>query len=127
MGIKNLTQNVLRRMSRADRILMERRELSMNGDTEKADHESFLDWCKMAGVGRIHARMDVPSTIEVGWPDFSCFYEGKTAFFEFKKGDNKLTDEQEKMIGFLRELGFAVYVVYSAGEAIGFARKEFNL
>jgi hypothetical protein len=132
MGQK-LTPNLVKLMGQADRKQYGKagltpEEAAAKGDkrAEKEDHEGFLNYCKLKGIARIHSRMDKPPTIEEGWPDFTCFYEGKTVFFEFKK-TTKLSKKQEEVIALLRELGFIVHVVYSLATGIELARKEFNL
>ena len=94
--------------------------------SEGDDHDGFLNYCKLKGIARIHSRMDRRPTIEEGWPDFTCFYGGKTVFFEFKK-TTKLSQKQEAVIGLLRELGFTVHVVYTLQEAIRLTKMEFNV
>jgi hypothetical protein len=133
MGEKVINPNFLKLMSQADRKQFGKagltpEESAAKGDkrAEKEDHEGFLNYCKLKGIERIHSRMDKPPTIKEGWPDFTCFFEGKTVFFEFKK-TTKLSKKQEEQIALLRELGFTVHVVYSLDAAIKLARKEFNL
>jgi hypothetical protein len=133
MGQKVISPNLLKLMSQADRKQFGKagltpEEAAAKGDkrAEKEDHEGFLNYCKLKGIARIHSRMDRAPTIEEGWPDFTCFYEGKTVFFEFKK-TTKLKQQQEEVIALLRELGFTVHVVYSLDAAIKLARTEFNL
>ena len=94
--------------------------------TEIEEHKMFLDWCKLNGIPRVYSRLDRGPTIEVGWPDFSVFYNGVTLFFEFKV-TTKLTRDQEITIGCLREVGFEVFIVNTAAEAIGIAREVFGL
>ena len=133
MGQKVISPNLLKWMSQSDRkqfgkagLTPEESSAKADKRAEKEDHEGFLNYCKLKGIARIHSRMDKPPTIEEGWPDFTCFYEGKTVFFEFKK-TSKLKPKQEAQIGLLRELGFTVHVVYSLDAAIKLVRTEFNL
>jgi hypothetical protein len=133
MGQKVISPNLLKLMSQDDRKQFGKagltpEEASDKADkrAEKEDHEGFLNYCKLKGIERIHSRMDKTPTIKEGWPDFTCFFEGKTVFFEFKK-TSKLKPKQEAQIGLLRELGFTVHVVYSLDAAIKLVRTEFNL
>jgi hypothetical protein len=90
------------------------------------EHEIFLTWCKFNGLPRIHLRPDRRPTIEVGWPDFTVFYGGLTIFFEFNIA-TRLSRDQEITIGVLREVGFEVFIVNSAAEAISIATEAFGL
>jgi hypothetical protein len=94
--------------------------------TEIEEHKMFLDWCKLNGIPRVYSRLDRRSTIDVGWPDFSVFHGGLTIFFDFKV-TTKLSRDQEITIGVLREVGFEVFLVNTAAEAISIAREVFGL
>jgi hypothetical protein len=93
---------------------------------EIEEHKILLNWCKLNGIPRVYSRPDRRPTIEVGWPDFSVFYNGVTLFFEFKV-TTKLTRDQEITIGCLREVGFEVFIVNTAAEGISIAREVFGL
>jgi hypothetical protein len=95
--------------------------------TERGEHNIFLSWLMLKGVPRIHSRMDKRPTIEEGWPDFTVFYEGITLFFEFKVNKRKLTQKQEQMIALLREVGFEVFLIDTAREAIGICKEVYNV
>jgi hypothetical protein len=90
------------------------------------EHKIFLNWCKLNGIPRIYSRPDRRPTIEAGWPDFSVFYGGVTLFFELKV-TTKPSRDQEITIGCLREVGFEVFIVNTAAEAISIAREVFGL
>lgn len=103
--------------------------------TEKGEHNIFLSWLMLKGIPRIHSRMDRRPTIEEGWPDFTVFYEGITLFFEFKVNRRKrtkdlnkdLTQKQEEWIALLREVGFEVFLIDTAKEAIGICKEVYNV
>ena len=107
-------------------LLPEEAVQKAEGRTAVEEHKIFLNWCKLNGIPRVYSRPDRRPTIEVGWPDFSVFYNGVTLFFEFKV-TTKLTRDQEITIGCLREVGFEVFIVNTAAEAISIAREVFGL
>jgi hypothetical protein len=94
--------------------------------TEIEEHKMFLDWCKLNGIPRVYSWPDRRPTIAEGWPDFSVFYGGVTLFFEFKV-TTKLSRDQEITIGCLREVGFEVFEIDNAAEAISIASEVFGL
>jgi hypothetical protein len=93
---------------------------------EIEEHKIFLNWCKLNGIPRVYSWPDRRPTIAEGWPDFSVFYGGLTIFFDFKV-TTKLSRDQEITIGCLREVGFEVFIVNTAAEAISIAREVFGL
>jgi hypothetical protein len=95
--------------------------------TEKGEHNIFLSWLMLKGVPRIYSRPDKRPTIAVGWPDFSVFYGGITLFFEFKINKRKPTREQEQTIALLREIGFEVFLIDTAKEAIKICKEVFRV
>jgi hypothetical protein len=128
-----LPENLLRWMSKEERmhygkggLTAEEAVLKAERRSEADDQAGFLNYCKLKGIARIRSRMDKRPTIDEGWPDFTCFYGGKTVFFEFKK-KTKLSAKQEEQIALLRELGFTVHVVYTLLEAIQLAKMEFEV
>jgi hypothetical protein len=127
-----LPSNILRWMRKEGRMAYGKGALSPEGAVRKAErpeveeHKIFLNWCKLNGLPRIYSRPDRRPTIELSWPDFSVFYGGVTLFFEFKV-TTKLSRDQEITIGCLREVGFEVFEIDNAAEAISIARKVFGL
>jgi hypothetical protein len=128
-----LPSNILRWMRKQDcarfgnaRLLPEEAIKKANHRAEIEERKIFLNWCKLNGIPRIYSRPDKRPTIEVGWPDFSLFYGGVTLFFQFKV-TTKLSRDQEITIGCLREVGFEVFEINSAAEAISIAREVFGL
>lgn len=128
-----LPSKVLRSMRREDRACYGRAGLlrgeavgTANHRSKIEEHKIFLNWCKVAGLPRIYSRSDRLRTIEAGWPNFSVFYGGLTMFFEFNLA-TELSRDQEITIGVLREVGFEVFIVNSAAEAISIATEAFGL
>ena len=108
-----------------DRLLPEESIKKVNHRAEIEQHKIFLNWCKLNGIPRVYSRPDRRPTIEVGWPDFSVFYNGITLFFEFKV-TTKLSKDQEITIGCLHEVGFEVFEVDNAAEAISIASESYS-
>jgi hypothetical protein len=128
-----LPSNLLRWMRRQDTARYGNGGLPPEEAIKKAadraeieEHKIFLNWCKLNGIPRVYSRLDRGRTIEVGWPDFSVFYGGLTIFFDFKV-KTKLSRDQEITIGCLREVGFEVFEVDNAVEAIKIASEVFGL
>lgn len=72
----------------------------------------------------MNPRMDKPSTIQPGHPDFSVFLKGgQTVFVEMKVPGGVLSPEQIGRIEELRRIGHKVAVCWSALEAIEFIRE----
>ena len=128
-----LPSKVLRSMRREDQAcygkagpLREEAVGTANHRSKIEEHRIFLNWCKLNGLPRIYSRPDRRPTIELSWPDFSVFYGGVTLFFEFKV-TTKLSRDQEITIGCLREVGFEVFEIDNAAEAISIASEVFGL
>lgn len=85
---------------------------------ERELHVEFEAWLKERGWFYVHARMDVPSTIQIGHPDFTVFMPNqKTAFVEFKTPGKKATTEQLAKIAQARKFGFPAWVLDDLDEA----------
>ena len=128
-----LPENLLRWMRKEDRILYGKGGLLADEAIRKAsyraevaEHKIFLNWCKLNGLPRRYSPHHKKAE-EPGWPDFSVFGpEGITLFFEFKV-TTKLSKDQEITIGCLREVGFEVFEIDNAAEAISIASEVFGL
>jgi hypothetical protein len=128
-----LPSKVLRSMRREDQAcygkagpLREEAVGTANHRSKIEEHRIFLNWCKLNGLPRIYSRLQRRVTIELGWPDFSVFYGGLTIFFQFKIA-TRLSRDGELTIGVLREVGFEIFIVNSAAEAISIATEAFGL
>jgi len=95
------------------------RQTPINSDVHGVSHEKelhnlILAECKRRGWLTIHARLDRPSTIEVGTPDFVILAEnGKVLFIECKTSRGKLRPEQQAFIAWANKLGHTVHVIRS--------------
>lgn len=95
---------------------------------EKKLHEQFEQWCNMIGLrNRIHCRMDKPTTIEKGWPDFTLIKQGRVCCIEFKAPGGKLSPDQFAVGKRITDDGTLVRVCYDLAEAILFAKEFFGL
>ena len=95
--------------------------------TEKQIHHTFEAWLRLNEIPFIHSRMDKKSTIRVGWPDFSIFYEGKTVFVEFKQAGGVLSPEQITVSSELISDGFQVSFKTEPGEAILWTKEALGI
>ena len=89
------------------------------GEIQEWDlHDEYEAWLKSQGWFYVHARMDKPSTIQVGHPDFSVFMpHERCCFIEFKQPGKKTTTEQNAKIAHARKFGFAAHVCDNVEEA----------
>ena len=84
-------------------------------DRERKLHEEIMEWCdgQWPRWKYCHSRMDMKSTIQVGWPDFTVFGPHPLCILvECKKKDGKLDDAQRDTIAELKRLGWEVKVAY---------------
>lgn len=95
--------------------------------SERDLHMAFEAWLKKQGILYLHGRMDKRATINTGWPDFSCFQNGKTAFVEAKWGKGKLSPEQAECIEKLVAAGFRVSISRTLEEACSHIQSVFGL
>lgn len=129
---KLLPENILKRMSAADRKAIkqttaEEAGAKYNLKLEREDHRTFSKWCSLNQIYYLWSRTDKAVTIQVGHPDFSLFYRGLTLFIEFKRSGQKLSKEQEIAKDRLTKQHFDFSVCYSAEEAIKVAKRFFAL
>lgn len=81
-------------------------------------HDQIDEHCRQQGYLVIHARMDMPSTIAVGHPDFTIFMpEMKCCFIECKAKGKKATIDQLSKIAHARKLGFVAEIVDNFDDA----------
>lgn len=67
--------------------------------------------------------MDRKTTGKKGWPDFTFAVNGRACVIEVKVADNKLTEEQERILAGLYRNGWHVGVVRSLQEVKEFLQK----
>ena len=92
--------------------------------TEGDLHDDFEKRLRARGWLYIHARMDLPSTIQVGHPDFTVFMQRPpdstspcAALVEFKKPGGKATTEQLAKVAHALKLGWPAGVFDDVDEA----------
>lgn len=90
-------------------------------------HQPFIQWLRLNEVPFLYSNPRKKTTIRVGWPDFSVFKNGRTAFVEFKRPGGVISTDQEKVISELSDGGFPVIVSTSLGEAIFLVRAALQL
>jgi hypothetical protein len=82
-------------------------------------HDELESHCTAQGYLCAHSRMDVPSTIAVGFPDFVIFMpERKTCFLECKSKTGKATIKQLGKIAHARKLGYVAEIVDNMPDAL---------
>lgn len=88
------------------------KEVGKGGLHEQIMHHCDHQWPRWK---YIHARTDVPSTIQTGAPDFPVIYlpAGKILIIEAKRGEEKLKTAQNIFIHELAMLGHKVEIVRS--------------
>lgn len=95
---------------------------------ERKIHSDLTAWLQCKGVPFIHSRMDKPSTIRKGWPDFTCMNGvrwnakdlSRVCCVEVKAPGGVLSDAQAECIAELKLAHVPVLVAYSAKQAIDF-------
>jgi hypothetical protein len=83
-------------------------------EREKELHEAIMAECRSRGWITIHARMDRPSTMEVGTPDFIILgSRGRVFIIECKSKSGKLTKAQQVLRAWAHHLGHEIVEVRS--------------
>jgi hypothetical protein len=86
---------------------------------ERDLHDFVLAQCKHRGWYAIHARMDMPTTVAVGAPDFVIVANnGRTIYIECKTGVGKLSQGQMVMVTWLMHLGHTLHICRSEGDVL---------
>jgi hypothetical protein len=86
---------------------------------ERDLHDDIERYCRERGYLVCHSRMDMASTIAVGWPDFVVFMPcGKACFLECKVRGAKATTEQLAKLTHARKLGFTAEIVNNLEDAV---------
>lgn len=72
---------------------------------EREMHEQFEAWIKThyPAWPYIHPRMDKPSTIRKGFPDFVILLKGRAFWVEFKTASGKISEDQAQVINELQD------------------------
>lgn len=93
-------------------------------------HEQFEKWLRFNEVEYVHCRTDQKSTIEKGWPDFSCHRytigDGNvvSCFIEFKNRTGRLRKDQIEVIERLKERRIPVLVTGNFEEACQYVKNK---
>lgn len=86
-------------------------------EREKELHDAIMAECRRRGWITIHARMDKPTTMEVGTMDFVILASrGRLFLVEAKSKTGKLTKEQTVLRAWCHHLGHEISIVKSVGE-----------
>ena len=89
---------------------------------EKKIHDQILAECAARQWLVIHSRMDMPSSVAIGCPDFVILTEGgRTLLVEAKSRTGKLRPEQRAWLAWAQKLGHPAAVVRSLQEFLEFA------
>ncbi len=99
----------------------------VTGNETKELHEPFAAWLAFHEVEFIHSRTDQKSTIESGWPDFTCIKTGpdgitRACLVEFKNRTGKLRKDQVEVIDRHRGRNIPVIVTGDFLEACDFVK-----
>jgi hypothetical protein len=127
-----IPENILSKMSRKDREALgqntaEEAIEKANHALEREEQKIFAQWLGFHHIPFVRARSDKPSTIRVGWPDFSIFRNGKTLFIEMKVYGGVLSKEQGEVAHELTTQGFFYCTERSSSDAIERTRTFFEI
>lgn len=127
-------ESFLRRIAKPDR-----KQLGKAGETieeatarasvklEREMHDQFAAWLRINGIPFIHARTDLRSTIQKGWPDFTIIFQGRALCIEFKMPNGKLSEAQTACIGTIWATGTRGFILTDSQSAIQKTKEEFSL
>ncbi len=91
-------------------------------ERERGLHEEILLECSARGWLAVHSRMDAPSTVSIGCPDFVILRDGgRTLLVEAKRRDGKLSVAQRAWLAWASKLGHPAGVVRSFSEFLQLA------
>ncbi len=91
-------------------------------EREKELHDRILEECAARGWLVIHSRMDMPSNVGIGVPDFAVFCAGgRVLLVEAKTRDGKLTPKQRAWLAWAQKLGHLACVARSFNDFVKFA------
>lgn len=127
-------ESFLRRIAKPDR-----KQLGKAGETieeatarasvklEREMHDQFAAWLRINGIPFIHARTDLRSTIQKGWPDFTVIWQGSAMCVEFKMPNGIISEDQRATMIGLQDTGTGVFIFTNSQEAISLVKSLFNL
>lgn len=99
---------------------------------EKELHDFLETWLIFHGVEYIHSRLDVKSTIESGWEDFTCIFTAEDGIcraccVELKNRTGKLRTDQHTVVARHRKRNIPTLVTGNFDESCEFIAKSLNL
>lgn len=99
----------------------------IDGNETKELHDPFESWLAFHEVEYVHSRTDMKSTIESGWPDFTCLKTGpdgitRACLVEFKNRTGRIRKDQVDVIDRHRERNIPVLVTGNFLEACDFVK-----
>lgn len=129
-----LPERVLRLIPKAQRAAMGSAGETIDEATARASvkleremHDQFSAWLRINGIPFIHARTDLRSTIQKGWPDFTVLWRGGAVCIEFKMPKGIISEEQRETMKRLQETGSIVVIFTNSQEAIHLVKSHFKL
>jgi hypothetical protein len=134
--VQILPENILKCMRPEDRRKYAKGQLSAEQAMdsfckreEKKLHKEFELWCLSMRdyLDYSHARMDKPTTLEIGLADFHVWTAHHHCFVEFKSEHGRLSKAQERFITNQLQLGVPILVTTSFVGATQFVRRELFL
>jgi len=95
-------------------------------------HELFATWLEHHEIEGIHSRTDQKSTIESGWPDFTCLKTGadgvpRVCMVEFKNRTGRLRKDQMAVIARLQARFLPVLVTGDFMAACDFVKSHLEI
>ncbi len=94
---------------------------------EKKLHERILSYCALRQWLVIHSRMDMPTTVGIGVPDFVILTQGaRTLLVEAKAGVKKPTPAQLAWLAWAAKLGYRGAVCRTFEEFLKFVEGEWT-
>lgn len=127
--MKTLPENILKRMSKADRaklgksgLLACEAQARYNAKSEKRVHTQIENWLRLNDIFYVHSRTDRKTTNQVGLPDFLFAWpfagEIRPVAVEVKVNGNKLSPEQAKVRQQMIRNWWKYFLVSSLGDMI---------
>ena len=119
-----LPDNILRRMQREDRpsgnagLTSQEAGEKCCKKLEREVHKEISRWLNLHNIPNFHSRVDRPSQIDPGLPDYALAVAGVPICLEVKVGGNKLRPEQVHQKAMLEANGWLYHVVSSLPEVI---------
>jgi hypothetical protein len=124
-----LPDNILKCMSKADRVRLGKAGLTGQEASRKAavraerdEHNLLANWLRLHDLWFWHARTDRRTGSTVGTPDFLIIVHGRCLPIELKVGSNTLSPAQVDVKEHLERTGTIVAIAHSATEAIEYIR-----